>query len=153
MCLVHLSPTLLHQAIIRGCQSIVSVKEQLNTINIFPVADGDTGDNLASTASAIIDNSYIKPTFTEMLLSVADASLLGARGNSGIIFSQFFNSLAPQHHDKKIWDTIEFSAALSNAANSVRASITSPIDGTIHQAPLANTSSVLINSWRKFFLF
>lgn len=131
MHLPHLSPTRLHQAIIRGCQSVVSEKAQLNAINIFPVADGDTGDNLASTANAIIANSSVKPRFTDMLQSVADASLCGARGNSGIIFSQFFNALALEHYDKKVIDTVNFSETLINVATCVRASILSPIEGTM----------------------
>lgn len=131
MYLPHLSPTRLHQAIIRGCQSVVSAKEQLNAINIFPVADGDTGDNLASTANAIIANSTTQSGFTDMLQSVADASLCGARGNSGIIFSQFFNALALEHYDKKAIDTVNFSAILIKAATCVRASILSPIEGTM----------------------
>ena len=48
MLVSYISPKTLHQAIIRGCQSIVLARDQLNAINFFPVADGDTGDNLAS---------------------------------------------------------------------------------------------------------
>ena len=131
MYLPDLDSTRLHQAIIRGCQFVVSAKEQLNAINIFPVADGDTGDNLASTANAIIVNSSPQPEFTDMLQSVADASVRGARGNSGIIFSQFFNALALEHYDKNTIDTVNFSVALVNAAKCVRASILSPVEGTM----------------------
>jgi DegV family protein with EDD domain len=145
MHLSHLSPTLLHQAIIKGCQSVISVREQLNAINIFPVADGDTGDNLASTATAIIANSHTKPRLTDMLESVAEASLRGARGNSGIIFSQFFNALAVDPGTATEMDTRNFSATLVNVAINVRAAISSPIDGTMLTMieAFANTASML----------
>jgi len=127
----HLTPKILHEAIITGCQSVVLGKEQLNEINIFPVADSDTGDNLASTAHAIIANARLTLHFNEMLQSVAEASLYGARGNSGIIFSQFFNGLTQVDHDKTAMDTQAFSKALLCAARSVRASLSSPVDGTM----------------------
>ncbi len=127
----YLTPKILHEAIISGCQSVLFAKEQLNAINIFPVADSDTGDNLASTAHAIIANAHLTLHFNEMLQSVAEASLYGARGNSGLIFSQFFNGLTVIDHDKKAMDTQAYSETLLIAATSVRASLSSPVDGTM----------------------
>lgn len=145
MHITELSPNTLHQAIIKGCQSVISAKDALNAINVFPVADGDTGDNLASTASAILHHSYTKECFNEMLSSVANASVQGARGNSGVIFSQFFNGLATVQHHKKIITPVDFSAMLVIAARFVRASILSPVEGTMLTMieDFANTSSRL----------
>lgn len=131
MVLSNLSPQTLYEAIVRGCHSLVAARDQLNKINIFPVADGDTGDNLASTANAIIHYANPKPSFNEMLNSVADASVLGARGNSGIIFSQFFNGLANNASDKENMSVNDFSSILTHAARRVRESIATPINGTI----------------------
>lgn len=105
----------LYGAILTGCQSIKSAQQQLNDINVFPVADGDTGDNMASTALAIIRNTKKKPTIHALLSSVAEASMRGARGNSGIIFSQFFNALAETYHDKTTMDAHEFAAKTTEA--------------------------------------
>ena len=131
MYISHLTPKTLHAAILRGCQSVVAAREKLNEINVFPVADGDTGDNLASTANAIIRYSEAKTSFHDMLNSVADASVLGARGNSGLIFSQFFNALASHPCNKETMDTFDFSDMLAHVAQRVRASLSSPMDGTI----------------------
>lgn len=121
----------LYGAILTGCQSIKSAQQQLNDINVFPVADGDTGDNMASTALAIIRNTKKKPTIHALLNSVAEASMRGARGNSGIIFSQFFNALADTYHDKTTMGTHEFAAGLEQVATRVRQSIAIPVDGTL----------------------
>lgn len=121
----------LHGAILQGCQHVVTQKNALNAINFFPVADGDTGDNMAATATAIISHSRSTPTVSSTLQSIADASIMGAHGNSGMIFSQFFNALV---HDKLPDDHItirDFSGLLTSAADGVRASISNPVDGTI----------------------
>lgn len=120
-----------HNAILAGCHHLVNQKTLLNQINIFPVADGDTGDNMASTASAIMHFSLAKASMAETLQSIADASVIGARGNSGIIFSQFFNALAePALHGNDI-GLNDFASLLSHAATEVRASISSPVEGTM----------------------
>lgn len=75
-----------HAAIIAGCHRLIRHKQILNAINVFPVADGDTGDNLSSTCMAIIYFSSVKADLRGTLESIADASIIGARGNSGIIF-------------------------------------------------------------------
>lgn len=75
-----------HAAIIAGCHRLIRHKQILNDINVFPVADGDTGDNLSSTGMAIIEFSSAKTKLRGTLESIADASIIGARGNSGIIF-------------------------------------------------------------------
>ncbi len=131
MHLSYLNPQAFYDAIIRGCQSLIRAREQLNTINIFPVADGDTGDNLSSTANAIIHYAHPKLSFNEMLNSVADASVLGARGNSGIIFSQFFNALANNASAKETISVLDFSTIMTRAAQLVRESIATPLNGTI----------------------
>ena len=131
MSLLYLTQQNLYSAIIKGCQSLVAARDHLNAINVFPVADGDTGDNLASTANAIIGYTEPKTLFKDMLNSVADASVLGARGNSGIIFSQFFNALANQANIQNEVNLPDFSLILMNVAKLVRESIASPVEGTI----------------------
>jgi dihydroxyacetone kinase-like predicted kinase len=96
MSITLLHPDTLYGAIITGCRCVKSAQSQLNEINVFPVADGDTGDNMASTALSIIHHSQSKSTPNALFSSVAEASIRGARGNSGIIFSQFFNFFWPR---------------------------------------------------------
>lgn len=81
-------------AIQEGAKRLINEKQQLNQMNVFPVPDGDTGSNLASLMQTILeeteaDFSSVKSIFEK----VADASLVGARGNSGIIFAQYLNGI------------------------------------------------------------
>ena len=76
----------------QGAIQLINEKQVLNQINVFPVSDGDTGSNLASLMQTILEEtSEESSTVVEVFYQVADASLLGARGNSVIIFAQYFN--------------------------------------------------------------
>ncbi|WP_133131283.1 DegV family protein [Legionella yabuuchiae] len=126
-----LSAKQLHGAILNGCQSIIAQQELLNKINIFPVPDGDTGSNLSSTAKAVMQYSHPAPAIKETLQSVAEASIIGARGNSGMIFSQFLNGLYEHLSDSVEVSLRDFSQQLKQAVISVRSAISKPVDGTM----------------------
>lgn len=121
----------LYFATLAGCHAIVREREALNAINVFPVQDGDTGDNMAATASAVIHHASLQQSIKDTLKSVAHASMKGARGNSGMIFSQFFNALADHALDEEQLSIDRFGELLQNAALRVRAAILNPIDGTM----------------------
>lgn len=129
--LLYLDSKLLHSAIIYSCYKLAQQREALNAINFFPVADGDTGDNLAATANAIVAYSSTQSNLESTLKSIADAAILGARGNSGMIFSQFFNGLMNTKITAEQLDTRLFSVLVINACISVRDAILKPVDGTI----------------------
>jgi len=84
----------LYYAFLSGAREIIRQKDQLNKINVFPVPDGDTGTNLASTVNNMLQEVKASKNVDLTLQSMADAALSGARGNSGIIFAQFFNGWA-----------------------------------------------------------
>ncbi|GGI81869.1 DegV family protein [Legionella impletisoli] len=126
-----LSAKQLHGAILNGCQSIIAQQELLNKINVFPVPDGDTGSNLSSTAKAVVEYSQPAPAIKDTLQSIAEASIIGARGNSGMIFSQFFNGLYENLTDSVEVSLRDFSQLLNQAAVSVRSAISTPVDGTM----------------------
>ena len=77
---------LIYQSFIIGAKNVISEKNDLNAINVFPVPDGDTGTNLASLMLTIIEKSKLGSTLDETMQSIVDAAIVGARGNSGIIF-------------------------------------------------------------------
>jgi dihydroxyacetone kinase-like predicted kinase len=83
----------MHAAIINGCHRLIEQRDELNRINVFPVADADTGDNMASVCVAIIEYSEIKEECTLTLESIAQAAILGSRVNSGILLTKFFLEL------------------------------------------------------------
>lgn len=121
----------LYAAILTACDSVITNRDKLNAINLFPVADGDTGDNMSSTAMAIINHSSAKPTLGETIQSLANSALMGARGNSGMIFSQFFNGLTETQLPSESIDIQTFAKLISKACHSVRSAILHPVEGTI----------------------
>lgn len=131
MALLYLNADIFHGAVIQACHWVIQQREALNAINIFPVADGDTGDNMAATASAIINHAPSQPTLPAVCKVIADASILGARGNSGMIFSQFFNGLIEETELPAELNTQQFAGLITKAAKSVRAAILNPVEGTI----------------------
>ncbi len=131
MALLYLNADMFHGAVIQACHWVIQQRAALNAINIFPVADGDTGDNMAATASAIINHAPSQPTLPAVCKVIADASILGARGNSGMIFSQFFNGLIEDAELPAQLNTQQFAGLITKAAQSVRAAILNPVEGTI----------------------
>jgi len=119
------------QAILSGCENLKQARKKLNAINFFPVADGDTGDNMAATAASIIENSSEQPTLEKTLESIANASIMGARGNSGMMFSSFFNGLFQSYQNSKTLNTLHFAEMLKNASAQVRSSLINPMEGTL----------------------
>ena len=71
-------------------------KNTWNAINVFPVADGDTGTNMVSTLQAMVEHSEPISSFSEMVHRIAEAGMAHARGNSGIIFASYVNGYGHQ---------------------------------------------------------
>ena len=86
----------LYYAFLAGGQAVIRDQAYLNKINVFPVPDSDTGTNLASTMRSIAERARASRSANITLDSIADAALLGARGNSGLIFAQFLYGLSQE---------------------------------------------------------
>jgi hypothetical protein len=121
-----------------------SRRQEVNDLNVFPVADGDTGDNMALTLRAVLDeldrlqgadeNRTIDEIGRdEIVQSVARAALLGARGNSGVILSQLIRGAAEELVSRpgQLIDAPLIGAALVKAADRAYASVRNPAEGTI----------------------
>ncbi len=122
-----------------------SRREEVNDLNVFPVADGDTGDNMALTLRAVLEeldrlqgaNGHTRTIDEigreEIVQSVARAALLGARGNSGVILSQLIRGAAEELVSRpgQLIDATLIGAALANAADRAYASVREPAEGTI----------------------
>lgn len=157
MPLVCLNSKQLYDAILNGCQCLIEQEEHLNKINVFPVPDGDTGSNLCATAKAVTQYAQENSTIKDTLLSIAEASIIGARGNSGMIFSQFFNGLHENIDNTDGVTLNDFSTLLYQTALSVRQAILSPIDGTMLTvmeawADLANQTAVNLACFKESML-
>jgi DAK2 domain fusion protein YloV len=121
-----------------------SRRQEVNDLNVFPVADGDTGDNMALTLRAVLteldrlqgsdENRTIDEIGREEIVqSVARAALLGARGNSGVILSQLIRGAAEELVSRpgQLIDATLIGAALANAADRAYSSVRDPAEGTI----------------------
>ncbi len=114
-----------------GAKEVIRRKNNLNEINVFPVADGDTGSNLASMMQTILSESTLDASTETTLKSIADAALIGARGNSGIIFAQYINGLldALKTHEEI---TLErFVESAEAAVPYAYEAIATPVEGTM----------------------
>ncbi len=84
------------QAILAGANHVIDAQGTINQLNVFPVPDADTGSNMAATLSAIAKNilHHNASKLCQISKRVADSALTGARGNSGSILAQFFQSVS-----------------------------------------------------------
>ena len=114
-----------------GLANIISAEKVINSMNVFPVADGDTGTNMRLT----IEHGYkiAKPNrhLGLYLKDVAGGMLLGARGNSGVILSQLFKGMSNYLLSKGIVNPGELREALISAYKTAYKSVLNPVEGTI----------------------
>ena len=121
----------LYYSFVSGAQEVIKNKNSLNEINVFPVADGDTGSNLSSTMHAIILEAKISGSVKETMNSIADAALTGARGNSGIIIAQYINGIFLSLMDEETITIPSFAETIKNAVPYAYQAISDPVEGTI----------------------
>ena len=123
----------LKHGIIAGAESVILRKEYLNKINVFPVADGDTGTNMALTLKAVVDGLYEcdDSTIDAVVCCAADAALVGSRGNSGSILAQFYQGLYEGLAGKERASARDFANALLLAKNEAYDAMMNPVEGTI----------------------
>ncbi len=127
-----------------GLDALEERRQEVNDLNVFPVADGDTGDNMALTLRAVRDEldrileqagprTLDEIGREEIVGSVARAALLGARGNSGVILSQLIRGAAEElmSHPGELVDPVLIGAALARAADQAYGSVREPAEGTI----------------------
>ncbi len=123
----------LSRAVIAGAHFVAERAEALNKINVFPVPDGDTGTNVASTLQKMAAGiSRVRQRHVrEMSKALADQAVGGARGNSGAILAQFFCGFSEGLPDSPRVTTSGFGAAVVQAAESAYSAIARPVEGTI----------------------
>ena len=121
----------LYKAFIGGAKRLINDKHDLNRINVFPVADGDTGSNMAFLMQTIINEAKPSESVSDTLESIASASLSGSRGNSGIIFSEYLYGLYESLRGKVTATIHDFSDAFRHASQKAYQAILNPVEGTI----------------------
>lgn len=107
--------------------------DEINSLNVFPVPDGDTGINMYLTLQSANDaiKDLISPSASEIASKAAMGALLGARGNSGVILSQIMRGMAKGLESKEKFTAIDFARALHRASETAYKSLSEPVEGTI----------------------
>jgi DegV family protein with EDD domain len=123
----------LRRALIAGARRVIAGRDLLNRINVFPVADGDTGNNLAHTLGSLLNGALSRRSrhIGELLLRIGDDAIDGARGNSGAILAQFLHGLAEYARSQPELDAATLAAAVRHGAVHARAALAHPVEGTI----------------------
>lgn len=121
----------LYYSILSGAQRIFENQKLLNKINVFPVQDADTGTNLASTMRSIMDAIIPTDNLKQTAVAIADAALIGARGNSGIIFAQFLYGFSNEIKSDQALDIKNFAESMKKAVTYAYEAIANPVEGTI----------------------
>lgn len=108
-------------------------KDEVNSLNVFPVPDGDTGTNMLLTMKSALKQALSIEKNDASLVAQASSqgSLMGARGNSGVILSQLFRGFATGIGDKNTVDAKTFALALKSAADTAYKAVMKPTEGTI----------------------
>src|SRR6056297_101106 len=121
----------LNYAIHSGAMEVMRNSDHLDRINVFPVADGDTGSNLSSTMNSMLRNTVFVDRIDKSFQSLAESAIMGARGNSGIIFAQFINGIAMEINDREVLSTKSFGESVKKAAGYDYKAMLNPVEGTM----------------------
>ena len=127
-----LTPETLRQMLISAYHRVISKKESINSINMFPVPDKDTGDNLTATLQGVYDSIKQKKfsNITQLRDTAVDGAICNASGNVGIIVTGFLNGFLSNLHNDSI-SISDFNQAFSQGMISAYESIQNPKEGTI----------------------
>ncbi|GKU24796.1 DAK2 domain-containing protein [Clostridium folliculivorans] len=122
-----------YNMVINASNRLEEQSEYVNSLNVFPVPDGDTGTNMSMTFKAAVKEieALKGASIGEISKKLAKGALMGARGNSGVILSQILRGISKGLENKVEADTAEFASALSEGAKSAYKAVMRPTEGTI----------------------
>ena len=123
----------LAEALVAGIRHLFTRRDYINRINVFPVPDSDTGTNMAFTFKSILEVTERRSDWTlpDLLGSMSEAALDGARGNSGAIMAQYFQGFREACADRLTLDAKEFAAACARGAEQAWTAMAEPVAGTL----------------------
>ncbi len=134
-----------------GCQNLINDIDRINALNVFPVPDGDTGTNMKMTieggVKAIISND--SSSISETAKKLSKAMTMSARGNSGVILSQFFKGLSLGLEEKETVDAKELAFAFTSGVRQAYQVVQKPTEGTMLTV-MREASQVAENSAKDF---
>ncbi|EFF41279.1 DAK2 domain-containing protein [Mycoplasmopsis alligatoris] len=120
-------------AMISASNALNNSKNKIDALNVFPVPDGDTGTNMASTITTAVKNceNVTDESIGVVSAAIAKGMLLGARGNSGVILSQIFKGFSLSLADKNSATIKDLINALKGASKKAYGAVLKPVEGTI----------------------
>lgn len=121
----------LYYTFIAGANKIIENQVKLNKINVFPVNDGDTGTNMASTIRSVIESIKPHKSYKVTADLIAQATLLNARGNSGIIFAQFLYGISNETANLPTVSLNQFIESVKKSVRYVYEAVANPVEGTM----------------------
>lgn len=137
-----------------GAQNLNSNRTVVNDLNVFPIPDGDTGDNMYMTISSGAKKSVSSDLLGDVAAVSAREMLLGARGNSGVILSRIFSGIAKGLSGVKKADTKIFAKALRAGVKESYKAVSNPVEGTIltvFREATETTSENTVESFEELF--
>ena len=134
----------LRRALICGVHCVLGHRDYLNKINVFPVPDGDTGNNLAFSLNGLLEGSLRQrhASVATLFDALADQAVDRARGNSGAIFAQFLIGVAQQMRAQARIDLSAMSRAIDSGARAARRAMAEPKEGTMLSVMTARADSL-----------
>jgi DAK2 domain fusion protein YloV len=122
------------EVIERFSDLLTSNREVVNRLNVYPVPDGDTGTNMSLTMTSVVSELEGKgpdASMREVCQAVSHGSLMGARGNSGVILSQLLRGISESLRESETCDHSTLASALAYADQMARQAVVRPVEGTI----------------------
>jgi DAK2 domain fusion protein YloV len=121
----------LKRVIHRYHDRLVRYRDALNRLNVYPVPDGDTGTNMSLTVQSVVEAVQDASGMEAVTGAIAHGSLMGARGNSGVILSQILRGLSDTFRGAAEVGTAELVLALDRASDAAYQAVLRPVEGTI----------------------
>lgn len=121
----------LYYTFIAGAKNILANQNYLNKINVFPVNDGDTGSNMASTIQSVIESVHPHKSYKITADLIAETTLTNARGNSGIIFAQFLYGMSKESGNRPSITIPQFAESLKKSVPYMYEAVANPVEGTM----------------------
>ena len=129
--LERLGPAHLKSVVTEYRDALRAHQEAVNRLNVYPVPDGDTGTNMALTLESVVAEVGDATEMAAICKAISHGSLMGARGNSGVILSQILRGLADTFKDVEAAGPSDVAAALSAASDGAYRAVMKPVEGTI----------------------
>lgn len=141
-----LDGSLLKLLVFNGCENLKANYEYVDSLNVFPVPDGDTGTNMKMTIEGGVNEIFNvdEPNIYEMSKKISRGMLMGARGNSGVILSELFRGLSKGFEGKIKVDAIRLANAFAKGVEQAYKAVMKPVEGTI--LTVAKDASVKMSS-------